>query len=76
MRRTASDCSCSSVVGQQVIRAGEGAAYRKKLGFARLYWMQGVVAMDLEGQKEGSRHNKLEPKEKEGKWRRVAQVTL
>ena len=70
MRRTASDCSCSSVVGQQVIRAGEGAAYRKKLGFARSYWM------DVEGQREGSRHNKLEPKEKEGKWRRVAQVTL
>jgi len=67
MRRTASDCSCSSVVGQQVIRAGEGVAYRKRLGFSR---------MDLEGQKEGSRHNKLEPKEKEVKWRRVAQVTL
>ena len=38
--------------------------------------MQAVVTMDLEGQKEGSRHNKLERREKEVKWQRVVQVSL
>lgn len=66
MRRTASECSCSSGVGQQVIGAEEGVACQKRL--ARGYWMQAMR------QKEGSRQW-VEAKEKEGKQQRVVQVT-